>query len=158
LDCCAILASTAGQSRPCCCGAIPGWHQKPFKYGLLWHPWKPGQGFWSRAFSFFSEPVATIYQLRSGHKEAALERTNDLLGGSAFIAVRVRRGVDVTKFNDPFCLERPARDGGSRISLYNPVMSWWLSPVTQRVLDAQLCDQENVNWLSLLLESLERKK
>jgi hypothetical protein len=37
-------------------------------------------------------------------------------------------------------------------------MSWWLSPITQRVLDAQLCDQETISLISLLLESLERKK
>jgi hypothetical protein len=117
----------------------------------------PHQGFWSRLFSFLSEPVATMYDLRSGHKEAALERTNDLIGGSAFIAIRVRRGVDVTKHSDPFCIDRPTPQGGSRISLYSPVMSWWLSPITQRVLDAQLCDQETINLLSLLLESLERK-
>jgi hypothetical protein len=117
----------------------------------------PHHGFWSRVFSWVTEPVATMYELRSGHKETALERTYDLVGGSAFIAVRVRRGVDLTTGGDAFCIDRPTRQGGSRISLYHPVMSWWLSPITQRVLDAQLCDAENISWLSLLLELLEQK-
>ncbi|WOH50680.1 hypothetical protein [Bradyrhizobium sp. sBnM-33] len=116
----------------------------------------PQQGFWSRALSWIMEPVATIYKLRSGHKEAALERAHDLLDGSVFVPIRVRRGVYLRGTGLPVCIDQPARQGRSRISLYHPVMSWWLSPITQRVLDAQLCDQENINALGVVLRELKR--
>jgi ELWxxDGT repeat protein len=70
----------------------------------------------------------------------------------------VRRGVSLLGPGQPFCIDRPVRQGRGRISLYQPVVSWWLSPITQHVLDAQLCDQENVNWLKLLLRGLERNR
>jgi len=96
------------------------------------------------------------YSLRSGHKEGALERAYEQMGG-ALIPVRVRRAVNVSS-DTRFCIEPPVKDKRSRVSLYQLVMSWWLSPFTQRVLDAQLCDKQNVSGLARVLDHLDRTR
>jgi hypothetical protein len=118
----------------------------------------PRQGFWSAAFALLTDPLQTIYDLRAGHKEAALERTVNIVGSGALIPLRVRRGVYLTREETSFCIDKPTRLGQSRITLSQPIMSWWLSPVSQRVLDAQLCDQVNITALETLLSKLERKQ
>jgi hypothetical protein len=119
------------------------------------HP--PPQGFWTQTLPWVAEPVATLNSLRSGHKEVTLERTINLIGPSDLVPVRVMRALTLLKDSEhPLCVDKPSRQGHS--ALYQPIMSWWLSPITQRVLDAQLCDQENINALSRILERLERNK
>ncbi len=54
------------------------------------------------------------------------------------------------------CLNRPAARVTSAATLYQPIMNWWLSPIAQRALDAQLCGYEDQWPINLVLEQLTR--
>ncbi|MGY3149561.1 hypothetical protein ACVWYQ_006560 [Bradyrhizobium sp. USDA 3397] len=116
----------------------------------------PPERSYAQMLSWITEPLTTLYSLRSGHKEGALERAYEQLKGS-LIAIRVRRAVNVAS-DARFCGEPPVKDRRSRVALYQPVMSWWLSPFTQRVLDAQLCDHFNIQSLRRVLNHLDRTR
>lgn len=123
----------------------------------------PAQGFWSQMFSLITEPLDTVLNLRSGHQEAAHERMLDRWGND-LISVRIKRYIlnreyppTTRNLAATFCVHRPAVRRLTYVTLYQPVMSWWLSHSSQRSIDAQLCDQENINNLSRILRSAQRK-
>lgn len=99
---------------------------------------------------------ASAPDVQANIREGALERAHEQLKGS-LIAVRVRRAVYVAG-DARFCVEPPVKYRRSRVALYQPVMSWWLSPFTQRVLDAQLCDDFNIQALGRVLNHLDRTR
>jgi hypothetical protein len=123
----------------------------------------PAQSFWSGLFALITEPLDTVLQLGAGQKEAAHER---ILGHSPnyVISIRVKRYIFNREYPESplnrsasLCLDRPPVRRLTDVALYQPVMSWWLSFNSQRAIDAQLCDQENITDLSCVLEQLERK-
>ncbi|TYO61383.1 hypothetical protein FXV83_38370 [Bradyrhizobium hipponense] len=117
---------------------------------------EPKQGTWQRLLPWFEEPLDTLLRLRAGHKGAALERMLDL--GDNLFPVRVTRSSFVTRWPNEanWCIDVPDRKKATSITLPQPVMSWWLSPLAQRVLDAELCNQENINVLTRVVEELQR--
>jgi len=120
---------------------------------------EPVASWWSRAFSQLREPLSTLNAVRTGHTEAAMERmldahTEDL----HVVSIRARRSIKVSTMRgdaESVCYDRPAGGNDAQdITLYQPSMSWWLSPFAQAALDFQLCDYHNQLALgSLLRES-----
>jgi hypothetical protein len=124
----------------------------------------PAQGFWSQLFALLTEPLGTILELRAGHREAALERILQQWPNQV-ISIRIKRYIFNREYPATprnmaaeFCLNRPPVRRLTNVALYQPVMSWWLSFSSQRAIDAQLCDQENISDLSRVLHELERKR
>ena len=123
----------------------------------------PVQGFWSKLFALVAEPLGTILELRAGHREAALERILQRWPNQV-ISIEIKRYIFNRDYPESprnmaaeFCVNRPPVRRLNDIALYQPVMSWWLSFSSQRAIDAQLCDQENISDLSRVLRELERK-
>lgn len=119
-----------------------------------------GDSFWSRAIALVAEPLRTLNKTRSGHVEATKERFQRLHDGGQirFVSVRVMESIRPVHGNleaRSLCIDNPNPGPLGRITLYQPVMSWWLSALSQRALDAQLCDFENANAVDRILESLK---
>jgi hypothetical protein len=108
-----------------------------------------------------SEAFDSLYKTRTGHAEQALEQLYDLESDNvAVIPLRVMRSVVQSPGIGKaaaLCLNRPSTTVTSAGTLYQPIMNWWLSPIAQRALDAQLCGYEDQWPLDLALKQLERQ-
>jgi hypothetical protein len=117
-------------------------------------------GVFGRALSVISEPLSTLYSTGTGHVEMAKQRLLELVRdfkNVGYAVVRVRNPVtpvEGTMEKTSLCLDNPRHGKFGRVAIYPPVMSWWLSPVSQRALDAQLCDYNNNNEIQRVLREL----
>ena len=108
----------------------------------------------------FSEPVAALVSARNGHVETVRESLRNLssrLGNVSIEQLMVMEPMTpwAGSRNVPsLCLEQPPKSPYSRSNLYSPVMNWWLSPLTQASLDAQVCDRRNSDAIWRILEDL----
>jgi hypothetical protein len=119
------------------------------------------QGFWTGLLSLAADPIDTILQVRAGHQEAALERlVKPEHGVTSIRAKKAIFNVDRPTYPDAtadICIDRPPAHKNNDGALYEPVLSWWLSYNSQRSIDAQLCDVQNLNQLGNFLGSLRKQ-
>jgi hypothetical protein len=117
------------------------------------------ESFWSRALAFLADPLKTLNKTRSGHVEAAKERLlrlkeNDEIKFETFRVMNPLTPMRGKPHDWSLCMDNPDSAPIGRISVYQPVMSWWLSHLSQRALDAQLCDFENAMTIRRILQAL----
>ena len=107
-------------------------------------------------FEAILSPLQALNGARSGHAERVEDAMMGILAideQGAYFSPRIYPSTRVTgnQSNPDLCAEIPSL----RFTLRNLSMSWWLSPVVQRVIDLQLCDNRDTLLLTDILKRLE---
>ncbi|CCV11633.1 hypothetical protein [Mesorhizobium sp. STM 4661] len=129
-------------------------------------PLKPWTGSWlDDVAMYLKEPFDALYMARTGHVEAAREDLFALseLGGIQIIElanyVPIQPVIGTAKVRAAkYCFDAPSTNEFSRTDLYKAVVSWSLSPLAERALDAELCDRDNAIWFGNLMDVLRISK
>jgi hypothetical protein len=115
------------------------------------------------AFSTFMEPLDTLISLRSAHMEAQsteLYRRKNA-DGYEYVPIRVMQSIYLPKEKFKgvsLCIDRPERANTFYRTLYQPIMSLSVSHLSQRSLDAQLCDYGNERMVDGILKMLRKRE
>ena len=114
-------------------------------------------GFWSQLYAALFHPLETLDKARSGHRERAEDALRKQLAAlgedGQFRKVRLSQRPVIQLLPNAWCPEPPA--GERRLVGSEIAMNWWLSPVLQAFLDAQLCSAQNDRALEQILASFE---
>ena len=107
-------------------------------------------------FEAVLSPLQALNGARSGHAERVEEAMMALLAiedQGVYYSPRIYPSTRVTgnQSNPDLCAEIPSL----RFTLRNLSMSWWLSPIVQRVIDLQLCDNRDTLLLTDILTRLK---
>ena len=111
---------------------------------------------WADALEAISSPLLALNSARSGHVERAEEQMIELVAHEpkgVYVTPRLYSTpeLDVNEDSD-LCEDEP----GLGFSLRNLSMSWWLSPLVRRLIDAQLCDPRDGLLLADVLLLLQK--
>lgn len=110
---------------------------------------------WADSIDMLTSPLLALNNARLGHVERAEAEIMNLLASdsmSAYVSPRLYP-VLAKSFTEEADLCDDSAD--LRFSLHNLSMSWWLSPLVQRIIDNQLCDPRAQLLLTDVLRRLE---
>jgi hypothetical protein len=111
---------------------------------------------WADALEAISSPLLALNSARSGHVERAEEKMIELVArepAGVYITPRLYSAPEPDESQESgFCEDEPSLG----FSLRNLSMSWWLSPLVRRLIDAQLCDPRGGLLLADVLARLEK--
>jgi hypothetical protein len=111
---------------------------------------------WADALEAVSSPLLALNSARSGHVERAEEHMKELVTinpGGVYVTPRLYPAPELDEnLDSEICEDEP----GLGFSLRNLSMSWWLSPLVRRLIDAQLCDPRDALLLADVLKRLKR--
>ena len=110
---------------------------------------------WADALETISSPILALNSARSGHVERAEEQMIKLVAeepGGMYLTPRLYPAPTPSDNEETeVCEDEPSLG----FSLRNLSMSWWLSPLVRRLIDAQLCDKRDEELLADVLGELE---
>jgi len=110
---------------------------------------------WADALETISSPILALNSARSGHVERAEEQMIRLVAeepGGRYLTPRLYPAPALSSNEESeVCEDEPSLG----FSLRNLSMSWWLSPLVRRLIDAQLCDKRDEELLADVLAELE---
>ena len=110
---------------------------------------------WADALETISSPILALNSARSGHVERAEEHMKELVSqkpGGIYLTPRLYPAPTLGGNADSeVCEDEPSLG----FSLRNLSMSWWLSPLVRRLIDAQLCDKRDEALLADVLSALQ---
>jgi hypothetical protein len=110
---------------------------------------------WADALETISSPLLALNSARSGHVERAEEDMMRLVAAEPsglYLTPRLYPAPALsTNEESEVCEDEPSLG----FSLRNLSMSWWLSPLVRRLIDAQLCDKRDEHLLADVLAELE---
>ena len=114
------------------------------------------QASWADPLEAISSPLLALNSARSGHVERAEEEMKVLVANEpegVYITPRLYPAPELHENQESdFCEVVPTLG----FSLRNLSMSWWLSPLVRRLIDAQLCDPRDGLLLADVLARLEK--
>lgn len=110
---------------------------------------------WADALETISSPLLALNSARSGHAERAEEEMIMLVAeepAGLYLTPRLYPAPTLSANEESeVCEDEPTLG----FSLRNLSMSWWLSPLVRRLIDAQLCDKRDEHLLADVLAELE---
>ncbi len=114
------------------------------------------QASWADALETVSSPLLALNSARSGHVERAEEKMKELVANEpkgVYVSPRLYPAPELDEnIDSELCEDEP----GLGFSLRNLSMSWWLSPLVRRLIDAQLCDPRDGLLLADVLARLAK--